>query len=69
MPRNLTLALETIKHINMLPVYGLNVYSMLKYQTLVITESAIEQLQEKLLTHLNAQITYNKLKKFKVDSV
>lgn len=67
MPRNLTLALDSIKHINMIPLYGLNVYSMLKYDTLVITESAIEQLQEKLLTHLNAKFTHDKLKKFKVD--
>ena len=36
-PRNLTAATQTIFHVNMMPAYGLNVYSMLKHKTLVLT--------------------------------
>ena len=52
-PRNLTAATETIFHVNMMPVYGLNVYSMLKHKTLVITLDAMMQIEEKLLFALN----------------
>lgn len=36
LPENFAVAIETIGHVNFMPVYGLNVYSMLKYNTLVI---------------------------------
>ena len=52
-PRNLTAATETIFHVNMMPVYGLNVYSMLKHKTLVLTIDAMMQIEEKLLFALN----------------
>ncbi|KRT79434.1 ribosomal protein, partial [Oryctes borbonicus] len=52
MPRNITAATDTIKHVNLMPVYGLNVYSMLKHDTLVLTTEAVDLLEEKLLTHL-----------------
>jgi large subunit ribosomal protein L4 len=52
-PRNLTAATETIFHVNMMPVYGLNVYSMLKHKTLVLTIDAVMQIEEKLLFALN----------------
>lgn len=36
-----------------MPLYGLNVYSMLKHETLVLTLAAVNKLEEKLLFHLN----------------
>ncbi|EFN89342.1 39S ribosomal protein L4, mitochondrial [Harpegnathos saltator] len=53
MPKNITLATDEIKHINLMPVYGLNVYSMLKHNTLVLTEQAARLIEEKLLFQLN----------------
>ncbi|XP_064483971.1 large ribosomal subunit protein uL4m-like isoform X2 [Ornithodoros turicata] len=52
-PKNIALACDEIKHMNIMPVYGLNVYSMLKHDTLVITLSALEKIEERLLFHLN----------------
>ncbi|XP_071079057.1 large ribosomal subunit protein uL4m-like [Haliotis cracherodii] len=49
MPRNIAVALSNTPHFNLLPVYGLNVYSMLKHETLVLTVAAVEKLEEKLL--------------------
>ncbi|KAG1666200.1 39S ribosomal protein L4, mitochondrial [Nymphon striatum] len=53
MPRNISLACEEIKHFNLMPVYGLNVFSMLKHESLVLTLSALEKIEEKLLFHMN----------------
>lgn len=53
MPRNIALATDSIHHINLMPLYGLNVYSMLKHETLVLTLAAVNKLEEKLLFHLN----------------
>ncbi|KAL6449092.1 hypothetical protein ACFW04_000655 [Cataglyphis niger] len=53
MPINITLATDKIKHINLMPVYGLNVYSMLKHNTLVLTEKAARLIEEKLLYQLH----------------
>nr|CAD7257543.1 unnamed protein product [Timema shepardi] len=53
MPRNISAATDEVKHVNLMPVYGLNVYSMLKHDTLVLTMAAVDQLEEKLLFHLN----------------
>jgi len=52
-PLNITSATEEIPHINLMPVYGLNVNSMLKHETLVLTERAVEQLTDKLLYALH----------------
>ena len=41
-PENITAAADKIPHINLMPVYGLNVNSMLKHQTLVLTKRAAE---------------------------
>ncbi|CAG2058076.1 unnamed protein product [Timema podura] len=54
MPRNISAASDQVKHVNLMPVYGLNVYSMLKHDTLVLTMAAVDQLEEKLLFHLNS---------------
>ncbi|GAB1869381.1 Large ribosomal subunit protein uL4m [Camponotus japonicus] len=53
MPTNITLATDEIKHVNLMPVYGLNVYSMLKHNTLVLTEKAARLIEEKLLYQLH----------------
>jgi len=53
MPQNITLATDTIGHINMMPVYSLNVYSMLKHDTLVLTTAAVDRIEKKLLEHSN----------------
>ncbi|XP_031777477.1 39S ribosomal protein L4, mitochondrial [Nasonia vitripennis] len=52
-PQNIAIATNTINHMNLMPVYGLNVYSMLKHETLVLTESAVRLIEDKLLFHLN----------------
>ena len=38
-----------ILHVNMMPAYGLNVHDMVKHKTLVLTKSALEHVEEKLL--------------------
>ena len=48
-PKNLTAATMDIMHVNMMPAYGLNVHDMLKHKTLVLTKSALEHIEEKLL--------------------
>ncbi|KAL7294699.1 39S ribosomal protein L4, mitochondrial [Trichogramma pretiosum] len=53
MPLNLITATDSIKHINCMPGYGLNVHSILKHNTLVLTEDAASWVQGKLLYHLN----------------
>lgn len=69
MPRNITAATDPIKHFNLMPVYGLNVYSMLKHDTLVLTTQAAISIEEKLLTHLNRNNSYNVTSKFKIHEV
>ena len=41
-PENITAAADQIPHINLMPVYGLNVNSMILHQTLVLTKRAAE---------------------------
>ncbi|XP_014206713.1 39S ribosomal protein L4, mitochondrial [Copidosoma floridanum] len=53
MPQNMAMAVDSIKHFNLMPVYGLNVYSMLKHDTLVLTLSAARLIEDKLVYHLN----------------
>lgn len=64
MPRNISLALNQIKHMNLMPVYGLNVYSMLKYETLVLTVAAVKKIQERLLYQLHRPDVHQATKKF-----
>merc|ERR1719166_215132 len=52
-PENITAACDHIPYMNLMPVYGLNVLSMMKHQTLVLTSRAVERLTEKLLFALN----------------
>ncbi|XP_012234005.1 large ribosomal subunit protein uL4m [Linepithema humile] len=66
MPENITLATDQIKHVNLMPVYGLNVYSMLKHNTLVLTEKAARLIEEKLLYHLHRSDSTKVLRPFKL---
>jgi len=66
MPKNITLATDAIGHVNLMPTYGLNVFSMLKHETLVLTLSAVEKLEEKLIYHLNRNDSIAPAKKFTV---
>ncbi|KAL7051344.1 hypothetical protein ACKWTF_004433 [Chironomus riparius] len=67
MPQNISIATDSINYVNLMPVYGLNVYSMLKHDTVVFTKAAAERIQEKILFHLN-RIDANRLeKKFKLN--
>lgn len=45
---NFSKAINNIPHINKLPVAGLNVYDMLKYKTLVITQEGIDAIVQRL---------------------
>lgn len=69
MPKNITIATDSIKHVNLMPVYGLNVYSMLKHETLVLTESAVDEIENKLLFNLHRSDNRNKLEKYKLNQV
>lgn len=53
MPKNICLATDTIKYVNLMPVYGLNVYSMLKHDTLILTQAAARLIEERLLFHMH----------------
>ncbi|XP_068216226.1 large ribosomal subunit protein uL4m [Palaemon carinicauda] len=67
MPRNITLATDSIWHYNLMPVYGLNVLSMLKHDTLVLTVAAVKKLEEKLLYNLNKpELHIMNVKKFRM---
>ncbi|XP_063702016.1 large ribosomal subunit protein uL4m [Culicoides brevitarsis] len=63
-PENIALAMEELGHVNFMPVYGLNVYSMIKHDTLVLTKSAAMKIQQKLLEALNRNDGINAMKKF-----
>lgn len=49
MPKNVIAATSRLKSFNLIPAVGLNVYSMLKHQTLVLTLPSIAFLEDKLL--------------------
>ncbi|KAG9266557.1 39S ribosomal protein L4, mitochondrial isoform X1 [Astyanax mexicanus] len=50
-PQNVLQATETLKTISIIPAIGLNVHSMLKYETLVLTLDTVKFLEKKLLWH------------------
>lgn len=50
-----------------MPAYGLNVYAMLKYDTLVLTVDAVERIQDKLLYHMNRADAKEQSLKFKLN--
>uniref|UniRef100_A0A8C4R9W6 Large ribosomal subunit protein uL4m n=1 Tax=Eptatretus burgeri TaxID=7764 RepID=A0A8C4R9W6_EPTBU len=51
MPENIVKATETLNTIGLIPAVAINVYSMLKYQTLVLTLPTVRFLEKKLLWH------------------
>lgn len=51
-----------------MPVYGLNVYSMLKHETLVLTQAAAEKIEDRILEHLHS-ITTKQQAEFKLNQV
>lgn len=53
MPRNLTIATENLPFVTYMPVYGLNVYSMIKHETVVLTVDAVNEIEDKLLKLLH----------------
>ncbi|NXO86137.1 RM04 protein, partial [Sitta europaea] len=50
-PENISAAAEGLKSITLMPALGLNVHSLLKHQTLVLTLGAVAFLEERLLWH------------------
>ncbi|CAH0714246.1 unnamed protein product, partial [Brenthis ino] len=67
-PRNITVATDNLGHINIMPVYGLNVYSMLKHDTLVLTQAAAEKIEDRILENLHS-ITTQQQAEFKLNQV
>lgn len=65
MPRNITIATDSIPHVNLMPAYGLNVYSMLKHCTLVLTLDAVEHIEKKILEAMRLNNDRNLTKKFR----
>lgn len=53
MPYNITAAASKIKGLTLMPTYGLNVYSMLKHNTLVVTVKSLDTIESKLLFYMN----------------
>ncbi|XP_036604297.1 39S ribosomal protein L4, mitochondrial-like [Trichosurus vulpecula] len=51
MPQNIVSVVSDLKTINLGPAVGLNVHSMLKHQTLVLTLNTVAFLEKKLLWH------------------
>nr|CAG4648275.1 EOG090X0EDZ [Moina brachiata]SVE93282.1 EOG090X0EDZ [Moina brachiata] len=68
MPLNITAATDSIGHFNLMPVYGLNVHSMLKHHTLVLTLAAVERIEERILFHLHRTDSVDVQGKYKVDN-
>jgi large subunit ribosomal protein L4 len=59
MPFNITAAAHKIKGVTLMPTFGLNVYSMLKHSTLVLTTKSLEKIEENLLLHMHNNETRN----------
>jgi len=53
-PPNLAVATSQLCNFNVMPVYGFNVYSALKHDTLVLSLAALDEIESKLLKALNA---------------
>jgi len=62
-PVNITSATDDIPHMNLMPVYGLNVNSMIKHETLVVTKRAVEDLTAKLLHALHTTDVKEKMER------
>ena len=58
MPRAIAVASGQREHLNLMPLYGLNVYSLLKHDHLVITLRALLELERQLLARLHQPNTH-----------
>ena len=45
---NFKKAISNVKHIHVLPSCGANVYDLLKYDVLILSEQAVKELEERL---------------------
>lgn len=63
MPENVFQATANLKTINLVPAIGLNVHSILKHETLVLTLKTVDFLEQKLLWH---DVRYTPLYPFKL---
>lgn len=64
MPLNITTAVANSKGLTLMPTYGLNVYSMLKHNTVVITTKSLEKIESKLLYYMhNVEFRHSPLTK------
>ncbi|CAB3398940.1 unnamed protein product [Caenorhabditis bovis] len=46
-------AQEALPWLNVMPVYGLNCYSLIKYDTVVLSRAALEQIEQRLLRKIH----------------
>jgi len=53
-PPNLAVATSQLCNFTVMPFYGFNVFSALKHDTLLMSLAAVNAIEDKLLTHLNA---------------
>lgn len=68
MPKNISLATDKMDTVNLIPFYSLNVYQMLKYDTLVMTLGALDRIEERLLFNLHrTDINSTKFHRFKLN--
>lgn len=58
-PEKIAIATDCIGYMNIMPTYGLNVYSMLKHNTLIMTTKAVKMIEERILYQQNRQNTFN----------
>ncbi|RUS70469.1 hypothetical protein EGW08_021768 [Elysia chlorotica] len=54
MPDNIAVSVHGNEGFSLMPSYGLNVYSMLKHETLVLTVAALEKIERKLLEEMHS---------------
>ncbi|KAF1752298.1 hypothetical protein GCK72_018852 [Caenorhabditis remanei] len=57
-------AQQALPWLNVMPVYGLNCFSLIKYDTVVLTRSALDKIEERLLTHIHRAGPLNKKYKY-----
>ncbi|TQD78602.1 hypothetical protein C1H46_035840 [Malus baccata] len=53
LPEKLKLATQNLHYVNVLPAVGLNVYSILQHDTLVMTQAAVNEIVERMHTPIN----------------
>lgn len=56
-PEKIAIATDRIGYFNIMPTYGLNVYSMLKHSSLIMTAKAVDMIEERILYQQNRQNT------------